>query len=286
VEVVASGLHNPRGLTLARGVLLIAEAGTGGAGPCVPGPDGGICLGATGAVTGVDLHGGGQSPVLTELPSLALPGALHPVADLMAFESANDPDGPLGGDLESNPFGFDTRGGAILVADGGANDVLLVRSDAIAAGVWKLLPGRHPQLVASGFTAITDMAVGRDGSLYVLQFATGPGLAQPGALIRVRPDGMREELAAGRLTAPTGLVLDRHAAYVSNNGNQPHTREVLRIPLGCSSSRRVAVDRSVAPRGRRWQCMASEYSSPEERRHAGDRRGPGGAPQAPGRPGA
>ena len=39
-QVVASGLNNPRHLTVAAtGDIFVAEAGTGGAGPCFPSPE-------------------------------------------------------------------------------------------------------------------------------------------------------------------------------------------------------------------------------------------------------
>ena len=103
-----------------------------------------------------------------------------------------------------------------------------------AASVWRIAPGGSPEVVASGFTLITDLALGKDGSIYVVEFSTqslldGPA---PGALIRVKPDGTRTELAAGRLVTPTGITLGHDAAYVSNNGAAPGTGEVLRIPLG------------------------------------------------------
>jgi hypothetical protein len=101
--------------------------------------------------------------------------------------------------------------------------------------VFRIPPGGGtPQVVASGFTLITDIALGRDGSLYVVEFATQTllGPPSPGALIRVKPDGTRIELAQGRLTAPTGIVLGKHAAYVSNMGAAANVGEVLRIPLG------------------------------------------------------
>jgi hypothetical protein len=54
IEVVVSGLDSPRGLNFGyTGILYIAEAGRGGDGPCVPGPEGGeVCLGQTGKITG------------------------------------------------------------------------------------------------------------------------------------------------------------------------------------------------------------------------------------------
>jgi sugar lactone lactonase YvrE len=103
-----------------------------------------------------------------------------------------------------------------------------------AANVWRIEPGSAPEVYASGFTQITDLAFGRDGSLYVLEIATGTlaGPPTPGALIRVAADGTRSELAPGTLVGPTGLALGHRAAYVSNHGAEAGTGEVVRIPLG------------------------------------------------------
>lgn len=71
--VVASGLDNPRHLSFnPHGELFVAEAGRGGAGPCVPGPEGEACFGATGAVTRISP--GRQQRVLDGLASVAAPG--------------------------------------------------------------------------------------------------------------------------------------------------------------------------------------------------------------------
>jgi hypothetical protein len=71
-EVVAQGLDNPRQLSFSGDTMYVAEAGTGGSGPCMPGPEGGdVCFGTTGAVTMVT-HSG-QHRVLSGLPSLAAP---------------------------------------------------------------------------------------------------------------------------------------------------------------------------------------------------------------------
>jgi hypothetical protein len=101
------------------------------------------------------------------------------------------------------------------------------------ASVWVIEPGEDPRQFATGFTTILDLAFGKDGSLYVLQIATDSLVAgpSPGALIRVKPDGSREELAAGKLTEPTGLVLHGRYAYVSNHGTEAGTGEVVRIAL-------------------------------------------------------
>lgn len=70
-EVVAEGLHNPRHLNFGPdGALYVAEAGRGGDGPCVAGPEGSdLCVGDSGSVTRIDDHG--QERVRTGIPSLA-----------------------------------------------------------------------------------------------------------------------------------------------------------------------------------------------------------------------
>jgi len=73
VEVLARGLDNPRGLAVRPdGTVLVAEAGTGGKGACLPSPenpDGQVCLGNTGAVA--EVAPTGVRRVITGLPSVA-----------------------------------------------------------------------------------------------------------------------------------------------------------------------------------------------------------------------
>lgn len=74
VTVVATGLHNPRGLNFAPdGSLYVAEAAGDGvsSGDCGTMGDGSTkCSANTGSVTRIDLRSGDSSRVLTELPSL------------------------------------------------------------------------------------------------------------------------------------------------------------------------------------------------------------------------
>lgn len=74
VDVIASGLNNPRGLAFApNGQLYVTEAGSGGTGRCLVLADHRTaCYGETGAVTQVDPTG--KTPfkrIITGLPSLA-----------------------------------------------------------------------------------------------------------------------------------------------------------------------------------------------------------------------
>lgn len=74
VEVIAAGLNNPRGLAFANnGALYVAEAGVGGAGPCIPGPEGDdVCFGDSGSITRI--YNGQQDRIITGLSSLAPAG--------------------------------------------------------------------------------------------------------------------------------------------------------------------------------------------------------------------
>jgi len=76
LEVVAAGLNNPRGLNFGpEGGLYVAEAGSGGAGPCIINSNNVfVCYGATGSITRITLRGvPSQTRVVTGLPSLAAP---------------------------------------------------------------------------------------------------------------------------------------------------------------------------------------------------------------------
>jgi hypothetical protein len=96
--------------------------------------------------------------------------------------------------------------------------------------------GGTPTVYASGFTNIVDIAFGRDGSLYVLEITKNGLLAAfggndwTGALIKVRRNGTRVELAEGVLTAPGGVTIGPDGAlYVTNNSIYPAIGEVIRI---------------------------------------------------------
>ena len=78
-EMVISGLNNPRGLDFDGDTLYLAEAGVGGAGPCVGSAEGGqMCYGETGAIVALadastqgDVVAGDSHRLVANLPSLA-----------------------------------------------------------------------------------------------------------------------------------------------------------------------------------------------------------------------
>jgi hypothetical protein len=76
LKVVAKGLDNPRGIGIGPdGALYVAESGSGGAGPCVAGPEGAdVCFGRSGGVTRITKRS--QQRVLSGLPSVAEEGGV------------------------------------------------------------------------------------------------------------------------------------------------------------------------------------------------------------------
>jgi len=96
--------------------------------------------------------------------------------------------------------------------------------------------GGAPTVYASGFTNITDLAFGPDGSLYVVEIATNGLLSgdPTGALKRIAPDGsVSEDLANGELKSPYGVAVSRKGdIYVSNHGTEARTGEVVRVNPG------------------------------------------------------
>ena len=225
-------------------------------------------------------------------------GATASVADLLAYEQENNPDGgtdPFSGDPEinSNPYSaVSLKGGGHAVADAAGNSLLRVSPggnvktravfptrpvedpdqydlppgfryqsvpNAVAKGsdgsyyvgeltgfpfpvgearVYRVKPGSdRPRVYAEGFTNIIDVAIGPDGSLYVLEIvkkgllqAEGPEGDMTGRLVRVRPNGERRTVASEGLTAPSGVaVAPDGTVYVSNFGIFPNQGQVVRI---------------------------------------------------------
>jgi hypothetical protein len=343
LETVASGLNNPRGLNFGpEGALYVAEAGSGGVGPCGPGPEGPRCYGTSGSITRIDLRRGTQERISVGLPSLASADgsfatgphdiSLHgrgnayvtigfggnPLerqsnfgpagaqfgrvirvtpngkwkveTDLGAYEIRAN---PTGDEIDTNPYGLLAAAGKQVVADAGANALNAIAANgkvstlAIFTNRMVLAPpflglpvgaqipmdtvpttvavgtdgayyvgqltgfpfpvdganiyrvpakGGAPQVYATGFTAIIDLVVGKDGALYVLEIARNGLLGAfdggdwGGALIRIDRDGTRTEVVSEGLVAPGGIVIGRDGTiYITNNSIYSGIGSVVKV---------------------------------------------------------
>jgi hypothetical protein len=101
-----------------------------------------------------------------------------------------------------------------------------------AANVYRIVPGEAPTVFRSGFKTIIDVDFDGHGNLYVLQHSGGPvGLAAPGSVVRVAPDGSRSTVLGG-LTAPTSMAIGRGGTlYVTDFGVTAGQGQVLRVAL-------------------------------------------------------
>src|SRR5688572_15836871 len=108
-----------------------------------------------------------------------------------------------------------------------------------AANIYRVVPGESPEVFRSGFKMVIDLDFDDAGNLYVLQHSSGAaGLAGPGSLLRVAPDGTRSTLVGG-LTAPTSIAIGDDAVYVTNFGALAGQGQVLRVavsePVGAAA---------------------------------------------------
>lgn len=101
------------------------------------------------------------------------------------------------------------------------------------ASVYRIWPGHAPQLYASGFSAISDIAFDNQGRLLVLELSTGGLLAPatvPGALIRVNDNHSRTTVLTAGLSQPTGLAVAQNGSiYIANHGSSIGIGEIIKI---------------------------------------------------------
>ncbi|HUR97892.1 MAG TPA: ScyD/ScyE family protein [Pyrinomonadaceae bacterium] len=131
VTTIASGLNNPRGLNFAPdGALMIAEAGSGGAGPCGPGPEGDRCFGRSGSITRIDRQTGMVTRTAINLPSLATPdGSFATGVHDISFQG-------LGNTFLTTGFAGDPADRALNFGAAGQNFARLARINP--GGRWSL----------------------------------------------------------------------------------------------------------------------------------------------------
>ena len=198
-------------------------------------------------------------------------GGITALTDISAYEAANNPAGgpldsnpfhlaalPTGGLLVTDAGGNDlfkvlANGAMSLLAvfpnapgtpervptgiavapDGSYYMSELTGAPFIAgsARIYHILTDGTVAGMFGGFTMLTDLAFGADGTLYGLEYDTN-GLFAPGgtgALLRINADGSSDTLFTD-LVAPTGLAIGSDGAfYVSNFSASAGTGQVLRI---------------------------------------------------------
>jgi hypothetical protein len=245
---------------IVRGLLSVAGPdGTGAVGVddvSVARRGGGLFMIATAVGCPDQLPPGLPAEVLRQNGKLLRGPAKRVVADITAFECANDPDGQ---GPESNPYSvYAASNRHQVVADAAGDSILSVRDGRVSllavipsspngsdqvptsvtrgpdgawyvgtlaegagnggANVWRIVPGHAPEVYVGGLTAVVDIAFGPDGSLYASEFVTDVASETgAGAVVRVRPSGRRTVLGEGSLFFPGGVAVDRHGrVYVAN----------------------------------------------------------------------
>lgn len=241
VEVVASGLSDPWSVRFdGRGRLVVAENGTGevtrvegpgAAGQRVLATQPGLAAADTSGRTVLALTSGGapDAPAVAGQATLyaGAPGQLRPLADLLAYEKAANPDGQAqdAPDALSNPFsvlaGTGKHAPLAYVADGGGNDVLAVGPDGrtstffvpptVDTGACAGLPNNGD---LQGCDAVpTGLSYGPGGKVYVAALtAEVPGEGR--VYVLDRTGHLVREISG--FTAPTGVAVgDDGTVYVS-----------------------------------------------------------------------
>lgn len=181
-------------------------------------------------------------------------GTLHRVADVSAFERNNDPDGE---GVDSDPYSVLALAHQTLVADAAGDDILSVsggkvslwallpeygpKYDAVPTTLSKGPAGNiyvgelHSELKHkakvweydrmgnvlrswTGFTTVTGVSRGGDGSLYVSELFGGVCTFKqvpscfPGRVVKVAPDGTRSHV---NVPFPHGIVVESGRVYVN-----------------------------------------------------------------------
>lgn len=189
-------------------------------------------------------------------------GKLKAVADLGAFEAADDPDG-YGPDTNPNGVLADTAGG-VYATDAGANTLLHIdaRGRVTVAAVFpnRLIP-TPPFLPQPPFgpefpmqAVPTNVVRGPDGALYVSQLTGFPFPVGAANVYRVVPGSTSAVFASG-FTNVIDLAFDRvgnlYVLEIDQDGLAAPgvTGRLVRIPVGGGSAVVIASEGLVMPGG-------------------------------------
>jgi hypothetical protein len=154
----------------------------------------------------------GFSQLLKITPS----GVVRSVADIGAYEAANNPDGLQ---VDTNAYAVLALPGHQLVTDAGGNSLLDVRADGSISTVTtfpKVLGGFGPADAVP-----TEVVLGPDGAYYVSNLSGVPFTPGSARVWRVLPDGSKTIYADG-LTQVTDLAFGPDGSlYVLQHGAAP-----------------------------------------------------------------
>ena len=259
VKVVTSAVFAPFNLDVSTGKILVADGGANAV-VRVKKKDGSVktvaeAVGTSGVAVSKDRRylaytttvGDEEGITASGLKIVGPKGTVK--ADTLAYEKANNPDAKLTygvdnpsdcvkdalgpqanyrGLIDSHAYSVAAYGKKFVVADAGANDLLLVdrKGNISTIGVLPRQPQRLSAEVAKGlgvdcdedltysFEAVpTDVEVGKDGWLYVTTLPGGPedpSLGARGRVYRVNPKTGKNQLIARGFAGATNLALGKH----------------------------------------------------------------------------
>lgn len=199
-------------------------------------------------------------------------GTISKVADVLAFETANDPDaGAPGAAIDSDVNSVAALTAGYLVADAGGNDLLMVDADGKVSLVAVFpvsfqpappdptqspAPGASPQMIPMQAVP-TSVAVGPDGAYYVgllTGFPFPKGLA---SVMRVEPGEEPTVYATGFTNvmdvafAPDGTLYVLEIAHdgLLSATSGPPAGGLWKVPAGGGTPELVTADGLVMPGG-------------------------------------
>lgn len=138
-------------------------------------------------------------------------------------------------EFEGEPASMDSVPTSVVLGPDGAYYVSELTGFPFPVGearVYRVVPGEDPEVYATGFTNIIDIAFDDAGNLYVVEIAHNSlaSAAPFGAVIRVAPNGVQTVVLEEGLTFPTSVAITASGSLlVTNCGVCPADGEVLEV---------------------------------------------------------
>jgi sugar lactone lactonase YvrE len=191
-------------------------------------------------------------------------GMTTKVADLAAFERANNPDTF---EITSDPYGvLLANDGNLYVADAGANDLVRVNPQtgrASLVAVFAGIPAPDANVARAGAKEVdpvpTYVVQGPDGNLYVGLLTGFPTQTGAAKVLRVSPNGAVSDAVTG-LTGVSGVAFgpDRQM-YVTEFGFEAGKGRILRVLA--DGTKQVVMDGLTTPNGTAFDKAGNMYVS-------------------------